>query len=62
LTIITKPGASEIRCASCNKLLAKGRAMVLSIKCPRCRTLNTFTDRPGAASRAAVTAATVQEK
>ena len=39
---------TEIRCSNCNKLLAKGTALELSIKCPRCGTFNTiradFTD------------------
>lgn len=30
----------EIRCAECNKLLGKGEALILSIKCPRCGTVN----------------------
>ncbi|MBU1002805.1 MAG: Com family DNA-binding transcriptional regulator [Proteobacteria bacterium] len=30
----------EIRCAHCNRLLAKGRAISLAIKCPRCGTIN----------------------
>ncbi|MHC1788651.1 Com family DNA-binding transcriptional regulator [Solidesulfovibrio sp.] len=30
----------EIRCGECNKLLAKGEALSLSIKCPRCGTMN----------------------
>ncbi|HCR11895.1 MAG TPA: Com family DNA-binding transcriptional regulator [Solidesulfovibrio sp.] len=30
----------EIRCGSCNRLLAKGEAVELSIKCPRCGTMN----------------------
>lgn len=30
----------EIRCGHCDKLLARGRAFVLQIKCSRCGTLN----------------------
>ncbi|UJX43184.1 Com family DNA-binding transcriptional regulator [Desulfovibrio sp. JY] len=30
----------EIRCGNCGKLLAKGEAVNLSIKCPRCGTMN----------------------
>ncbi|WP_423315742.1 Com family DNA-binding transcriptional regulator [Azospirillum sp. 11R-A] len=30
----------EIRCGSCAKLLARGTAEMLEIKCPRCGTLN----------------------
>lgn len=31
---------AQIRCGHCNKLLAKGSARDLEIKCPRCGTLN----------------------
>lgn len=31
---------NEIRCGECNKLLGKGIALDLSIKCPRCGTIN----------------------
>ena len=27
----------EIRCHKCGKLLAKGEALVLELKCPRCK-------------------------
>ncbi len=38
----------EIRCGHCNKLLGKGTAHDLEIKCPRCGTLNHLRDRiPG---------------
>ncbi len=30
----------EIRCGKCNRLLAKGEALNLAIKCPRCGTIN----------------------
>jgi phage FluMu protein Com len=30
----------EIRCGKCNKLLAKGEALDLAIKCPRCGVIN----------------------
>ncbi|WP_446424107.1 Com family DNA-binding transcriptional regulator [Mailhella sp.] len=31
---------NEIRCGHCNKLLGKGVALDLAIKCPRCGTIN----------------------
>ena len=34
----------EIRCGHCNKLLGKGTAHDLEIKCPRCGTLNHVRD------------------
>ncbi|MEA5089509.1 Com family DNA-binding transcriptional regulator [Solidesulfovibrio sp.] len=30
----------EIRCGQCSRLLAKGEALDLSIKCPRCGAIN----------------------
>ncbi|NDY57331.1 Com family DNA-binding transcriptional regulator [Desulfovibrio sulfodismutans] len=30
----------EIRCGECGRLLGKGEAIRLSIKCPRCGTVN----------------------
>ncbi|WP_449246446.1 Com family DNA-binding transcriptional regulator [Desulfarculus baarsii] len=30
----------EHRCGSCNRLLAKGEALNLAIKCPRCGAIN----------------------
>ena len=30
----------SIRCGTCNRLLARGRVVVLEIKCPRCGTIN----------------------
>jgi phage FluMu protein Com len=33
-------GETEIRCGHCGRLLAKGDAVRLAIKCPRCGTLN----------------------
>ncbi|WP_082139925.1 Com family DNA-binding transcriptional regulator [Desulfovibrio sp. TomC] len=30
----------DIRCGKCNRLLAKGEALSLSIKCPRCGAIN----------------------
>ncbi|WP_460032470.1 Com family DNA-binding transcriptional regulator [Megalodesulfovibrio paquesii] len=30
----------QIRCGQCNKLLAKGEALNLAIKCPRCGAMN----------------------
>lgn len=32
----------QVRCASCNKLLARAVVIELEIKCPRCGTLNTL--------------------
>ena len=32
--------APQIRCGNCNKLLGKGTASDLSIKCPRCGCMN----------------------
>ncbi|MDR3017411.1 MAG: Com family DNA-binding transcriptional regulator [Delftia acidovorans] len=32
----------EVRCASCNRKLAMGVFLQLSIKCPRCGTLNSL--------------------
>uniref|UniRef100_UPI00345C381D Com family DNA-binding transcriptional regulator n=1 Tax=uncultured Bilophila sp. TaxID=529385 RepID=UPI00345C381D len=43
---------NEIRCGHCNKMLAKGTALDLSIKCPRCGTINTMrATRPGSEPR-----------
>lgn len=39
----------EIRCGECGRLLAKGEAVRLSIKCPRCGALNHITMRGQAA-------------
>lgn len=33
---------NEIRCGECNRKLGEGTYLVLSIKCPRCSTLNQF--------------------
>ena len=33
----------EIRCGQCGRLLAKGEAVNLAIKCPRCGTINQIT-------------------
>ena len=30
----------EFRCGTCDKLLAKGEVVTLSIKCPRCGAIN----------------------
>ena len=41
---------NEIRCGHCNKMLARGTALDLSIKGPRCGTINTMRAmRPGSA-------------
>ena len=38
----------EIRCGNCGRLLAKGTALDLSIKCPRCGAINHVrATRPG---------------
>ena len=39
---MTDQGLPEIRCAECGKLLARGEVVVLTIKCPRCKTYNTL--------------------
>ncbi|AXE33132.1 Com family DNA-binding transcriptional regulator [Chromobacterium phragmitis] len=45
---------TEIRCGQCGRKLATGRYIELTIKCPRCRTLNHLkaeslpSERPGA--------------
>ncbi|MGE4195155.1 MAG: Com family DNA-binding transcriptional regulator [Pseudodesulfovibrio sp.] len=31
---------NEIRCGNCNRLLGKGQAYEIQIKCPRCGTMN----------------------
>jgi phage FluMu protein Com len=33
----------EIRCGQCGRLLAKGEAVKLAIKCPRCGAINQIT-------------------
>ncbi|MBF0785416.1 Com family DNA-binding transcriptional regulator [Muribacter muris] len=33
---------NQFRCRCCNKLLAKGSAILIEIKCGRCKTINTF--------------------
>ena len=38
----TREQAAEIRCGQCGKLLARGTALELTIKCPRCRAYNTL--------------------
>lgn len=30
----------DIRCHKCGKLLAKGEALILELKCPRCKAYN----------------------
>ena len=34
----------EIRCTRCNRLLAKGVPGSIEVKCPRCGTLNSFSN------------------
>jgi phage FluMu protein Com len=36
-------GQEEIRCGQCGRLLGKGEAVRLAIKCPRCGTVNLIT-------------------
>jgi phage FluMu protein Com len=36
--------APQIRCGNCNRLLGKGTALDLSIKCPRCGCINHVKD------------------
>lgn len=38
----TKEKTTEFRCRSCNRKLAEGMAIKLSIKCPRCGFINSF--------------------
>lgn len=38
---VTEEDAEEVRCGNCNRLLAKGIALALTIKCPRCGAFNT---------------------
>ena len=38
----------EIRCGACSRKLAEGIFTRLSIKCPRCGTLNQFQSAPSA--------------
>ncbi|WP_374557835.1 Com family DNA-binding transcriptional regulator [Aquitalea pelogenes] len=33
---------TDIRCGHCGRKMAEGQYITLSIKCPRCRTLNHF--------------------
>jgi phage FluMu protein Com len=35
----------EFRCTQCNKLLARGEALALDIKCPRCGAVNRLRTR-----------------
>ena len=44
LEILKMQEKKEIRCGHCNKLLGKGTARDLEIKCPRCGTLNHLRD------------------
>lgn len=44
LEILKMQEKKEIRCGHCNKLLGKGTAHDLEIKCPRCGTLNHLRD------------------
>jgi phage FluMu protein Com len=45
----------DIRCGNCNKLLARGQALDLTIKCPRCGTINHVRAKsPGAEPKEAV--------
>jgi phage FluMu protein Com len=43
LTMQERKDAPEIRCGQCDRLLAKGEAVNLAIKCPRCGTINQIT-------------------
>ena len=40
LTMVIKIEPPQIRRGNCNRLLGKGRALDLSIKCPRCGCIN----------------------
>jgi phage FluMu protein Com len=37
---------NEIRCKQCNRLLAKGTALEITIKCPRCGAYNSLRAAP----------------
>lgn len=41
-TVLVQILKHEVRCQSCDKLLAKGKG-TLEIKCPRCKYINLFT-------------------
>ncbi|WP_084516194.1 Com family DNA-binding transcriptional regulator [Desulfovibrio cuneatus] len=43
----------EIRCGHCHRLLAKGTALSITIKCPRCATLNHITSGAGSPAQTA---------
>jgi phage FluMu protein Com len=45
--VFTVENVREIRCGTCNRLLAKGEALRLAIKCPRCGTINHITSGAG---------------
>ena len=49
----------EIRCGICNKLLGKGIALDMEIKCPRCKAINHV--RAQSPSNAGVTRSEPQE-
>lgn len=42
----TKEKQHDIRCTHCNKKLAEGVAINLSIKCPRCGKINQVENTP----------------
>ena len=37
---LMKDEQGELRCGNCNRLLGKGTVILLTIKCPRCGTMN----------------------
>lgn len=41
--VFTVEKDKEIRCEMCRRLLAKGEALCLAIKCPRCGAINHVT-------------------
>lgn len=43
----------ELRCGHCNRLLGKGTVVEVSIKCPRCGTMNTIQSVAGDAGKSA---------
>ena len=43
--MVIKIEPPQIRCGNCNRLLGKGRALDLSIKCPRCGCINHVKER-----------------
>jgi len=45
MDMTAREDAPQIRCGNCNRLLGKGTALDLSIKCPRCGCINHVKER-----------------